>query len=354
MYSTLEMMKRGQACTGGYGRQIAFFGTKLALKTQHIPLHAIALIGGKEDINWTIENAMYVDPAEYMVFQKRTIQGVWGRLCQRFIENSLSGFDNIKNKHLKPIAMEALAVAEYDGIMAFLERHRFSNFKHNMFSEVIHNACWTSPAAYMGVVIESLDNTVYSDSNMGKAILAEREARAKLKAQAMEKDVALAVTAEPSLIETLQNESDEDDVEATVTISTMAPGRSARSARDDDDDEEEEERESDWNEDDDDEDEAPRRGRAIPAKKAKSHRVNVHVHEFYTTRLPEGQNIARAFSEDPYDFMAKLSYKVPKGVSINRVKEGEKRVLSINLTDERDMFAILKLLNSRAGIPDQL
>ena len=200
------MMKRGQACTGGYGRQIAFFGTKLALKAQHIPLHAIALIGGKEDINWTIENAMYVDPVEYVAFQKRTIQGVWGRLCQRFIENALSGFDNIKNKHLKSIALEALAVADYDGIMAFLAKHKFSNFSHNLFAEVIHNACWGSPAAYMSLVLESLDNTVYSNTTIGKSILAEREARAKAKSKAMEKDVALAVTAEPALIETLQKQ----------------------------------------------------------------------------------------------------------------------------------------------------
>lgn len=76
MYTTLQMLKQTRACIPGYARLAMYFGTKKSTRTLKIPLWVIGLIGGVADLEWAIENAMFVDDKDFAEFRSNTLPGV--------------------------------------------------------------------------------------------------------------------------------------------------------------------------------------------------------------------------------------------------------------------------------------
>lgn len=77
MYTTMNMLRRNQACTDGYGKMASFFGVRPAFRDTKIPLHAVALVAGESDLKWVAENAMVIDPQEFEAMHRRVLPVIW-------------------------------------------------------------------------------------------------------------------------------------------------------------------------------------------------------------------------------------------------------------------------------------
>lgn len=303
MYTTLEMLKTVKACVPGYSRMISFFGNAKETKTQLIPLHAVALIGGSSDAEWALTNGCVLDKEQYDAFYRRHLPAVFKNLIETKVSyrNRHSSRDTStdKNPILKELVEKCYKVHSFEEIQEHLEKLRTYNFEHRLFSDVLGDECWNSPFKFVAHCF-SLADTTY--------------------------DVSSCKTAFP------------DDL-AAYRKKSKAPTRSGRAVpvRDDDDDENEEE---ETYHDMDEEDERPVASKSTPYWLRSSSRFNT-----------KGQNIAAMLSVDPYDFMAKLKFKVPKGLVIKN--DGEKTVLEAKVDNTKDMFIVLRTLTAKSEIADQ-
>ncbi len=367
MYTTLKMIKTGEACTGGYARQLAFFGQNPKVRDQHIPIHAIGLIGGKEDISWAVNSAMIVDPEEFAALRERLIVPIWLAKTSAVLELAHNtayrgmgtGSSNAKKyAHLIPLFDRALTLKTHEEIDTFLKEARMMNFEHAFFSDVVHAGEWTVPSIFIAYIVEHHDLTISHGTKAGKLIykLQQDAIEARAKATVALEQMRTPVDAvEPALVgattAALGDDDEEEDDNGPVADvpPPLPPLRNASSRYDED--EVDEETATDWVDDDEEEDESPRRARAAK-KPTKSGNLRVFGDE--TQGKTEGRTIAKILHADPFKFMAELSFKTPPGVKVKKPQGVSAPILTVSVSKGEDAFELVKLLNSRQGLPDQV
>lgn len=303
MHTTLALLKSVKACVPGYGRQISFFGTKSSLKDQKIPLSAVALIGGKEDASWALTNGIIFDAEEYERFYRRQAVSVFKSLCSSNIYSN--AMREYKHPTIKEFVERSMTIHTFEELEIYLKEARLYNFDHTLWSNVIRDLCWSSPASFIDKCIEILEKTYTTNNNW-------------------------------SFPRELQNPYDPKDrarVRATSPVLAPVPTLDVEDVEDDDAE---------------DEDDTPRRGRGRSSVGSKSKSVPIKCYWISTTRkeLSPGQNLAHMLDEDPYSFLGKLEFKMPKGMKI--VVENGVPVMRAEVTDSKNMFYLIRELTARS------
>lgn len=157
MYTTLEILKNGNACTGGYGRMLSFFTTRMKFKTMPIPLWMVALVGTHDDMEWATANAMVIDPTMFADFRKRTILSV---VKSKFWNNFQNNWpDANRNKLCRDATHEAMRLKTPEEAEAWLVKWGAYHFAHELWSEVIENEIFHMPHRYVVYVQENQSRT---------------------------------------------------------------------------------------------------------------------------------------------------------------------------------------------------
>lgn len=178
MYTTLSILKQTRACTPGFGRLLAFFGTSIKVKHQQIPLHVIALIGGITDADWAVENSLLIDEQQFNEFRNRTLVQVWKHTLQdNSVYNKIKtisielgdtkkpDYFSVLDNHLA-LLKESTTLSSVDQIDAFITRCSF------MAEGVMGEKLWSvldsdwlkGPQAYIKYILEHITSTVTSGS----------------------------------------------------------------------------------------------------------------------------------------------------------------------------------------------
>ncbi len=331
MYTTLELLKRLHACKPGYARQLSFFSTKPSLKTQKIPLSAIALIGGKEDAKWVAENALVINKDEFSSFQERTVTAVWFRLLHNVIRSHrlVADMEKPANAHVKPIMARAMTLYKPADILAFVDEHRWNSFTHDLFTEVVRNAAFIKPSGYIDFVLESFSDSCSYDDRVSRLIYAHRN--------------GMSDQIEQIVSDMLEGKKD------AVTKITVKGGI------DDDDDEDQADEDPEWTTGDEDEQpqavrrSSPDEGDVIAPRRPRTD----NYFESYDEKLTEGQNIANLICDNPFDFITELDFRMPRGLRMTKAENGDV-TFTANVKEKRDMFFIIKMMTARSQIPDHI
>lgn len=162
MYTTLLDLKHNSACEGGFGRLLSFFGTAVAVKEQKIPLHVIALISGKDDAGWALENCLTIDPAQYQEFYKRTLPSVWNlvlRSANIHRAHKTASYSGSVNERKKAyfakhydLTEELITAVTAEAIEPLLERLKMIVSQHEVFNQIKEAKPWKGPQEYIDYV----------------------------------------------------------------------------------------------------------------------------------------------------------------------------------------------------------
>lgn len=313
MYTTLALLKSVKACVPGYGRQISFFGTKAALKDQKIPLCAVALIGGKDDVGWALSNGVVLDKEQFDVFFRRHAVSVFKSLCSSNIYSG--GLRDFKHKTVKELVTRSTKIHTFDELTDFLKEARGYNFDHALWNSVIDDVCWTSPAKFIEKCLEILDKTYTTGNNWSfpMHLINPHDPKDRI-------HIAPAPTPAPA--------TEPVAVEAAPAVAPSQPYG--------------------FDSDDEEEDERPRRApRGGVGKKKASSPIKCYWISSTRSELSAGQNAGHLFDESPYDFLGTLEYKLPKNVSI--VVENGEPVMRTEVTEKKTMFYMLRELTARSA-----
>lgn len=304
MYTTLALLKASDACVPGYGRMISFFGLAPSVKEQKIPLHVVALVGGPEDFGWALSNGVILDEEEYKQFYRRNLPFAFrAMMADRGYGSRVSSTnsDYKKKPFLWDLIKEAKAAVTFEQCEAFLAKIRLQHHSHWLFTEIARNEAWNSPCEFINYCVNKVQSN-YTNSfwNWPKASEA------------------------PS-------------------IASEAPSAAPTSAEDEDEDEDGYQERDD--EDDDEEHDRPSRSRRAPARRSIP-TTNQYWFKSTITNRSHGQNIAHLFSDDPYEFMSKLKFKMPKGVTIKEVNGKPTMVTAVE--DTKSMFDLIRTMTNKS------
>lgn len=313
MHTTLNILKVTNACTGGYGRMISFFGDRKRFGDQIIPLHVVSLVGGFDDAQWALHNSTVIDEEKFKEFYREHLPSVLKLLLQEKIGSG--GFRNPeKNPIAEQIKQEAVAIQTFEECEAWLKKARAYNFSHSIFSSVLRSRVWSHPASFISYCMDKCNDTFYtSNSKWGASLYAERA-----------EDAPFAVSMEPVVVpfgkadnpneDNLEAESDEDDEDGY---------------------------------DDEDEDDRPRRARPASRVATKAEK-NVQRFWFKTSagNRTKGQQAAYLFSKTPFDFIHTMGYKVPRGAKLE--KKGDDKVeLQIAVSNDEKIYQLMRMLTTK-------
>lgn len=313
MHTTLNILKVTDACTGGYGRMISFFGDRKKLGDQLIPLHVVSLVGGFDDAQWALHNSAVIDEEQFKAFYREHLPSVLKLLLQQKI-----GSGAFRSKEKNPIAeqikQEALKIQTFEECEAWLKKARAYNFNTSVFSSVLRSRVWAHPATFISFCMDNCTDTFYPSSSMwGKSLYEERKPSDEP-----------AVSLDP------------------VVIPFGRPDANSDTTAQDD----EEADEDDYDEEEDDE--PPRRGRARPAQRAQVD-TNPKTYWFKTSAdgRTKGQQAAFLFSKTPFDFIHNMQYKVPRGVKME--KKGDKVEMQVAVSHDEKIYQLLRTMTTKTG-----
>lgn len=294
MYSTLAQLKENKACVPGFTRVASFFGVGTEIVNQKIPLHVIALLGGYEDATWALQNSITIDPEEFFKIRDRTLVSVWHNLMHRHLMRSTRA-SSLSNS-VRLALDEAYSLGSAQDILSFIEKHRWTGSQHPLWTRVINNEIFLTPADYLTYIIGQVDTSFSVTSTIGKRLLSFRTGSGR------------QLPWSPA--ETL-NDGDEDDGD------------------------------EDPDTDNDNDNEIPLFENVLTKGRSK------------------GRCIAHLLSSDPYDFLTTLKYKMPIGSAIVGhlgdaiLGDGLKPIFKIEINDLEKLFTVLHVLNARLPIEDQ-
>lgn len=171
MYTTIEMLKRDEACASGYGRMLSFFGQTAEAKTQRIPLHAVALVGGYEDVSWATTNSLIIEPTDYLDLRERTLVSVLHTILADEVNDNALSNPGTRHQYLAPLLADLDKILVANDVEAFMAKARGFTSDHPVWEEVLNNAIWSGPAAYIDAVVGNAHRTVRSNSWVGRSLL---------------------------------------------------------------------------------------------------------------------------------------------------------------------------------------
>lgn len=156
MYTTLETLKFASACTGGYGRMLAFFTTRVKFKKMPIPLWMVGMVGNHSDMEWAVQHGMIVDEKTFAEFRKRTILSVLKHLFWSFAKRN---WRIEKNKHVVDAFNDIVTCDTPEKAEALLAKWRAYHFGHQLWNNVLEADVWTSPHKYINYVLDHQSST---------------------------------------------------------------------------------------------------------------------------------------------------------------------------------------------------
>lgn len=330
MYTTLEMLKQVKACKPGYGRMISFFGTSRHLATQKIPLYAVALIGGSTDVSWTLSNGCIIDKEEFKEFHRRHLPSVFKYLMhQECNPRSSSGKSEIPE--LKNLLIEALYAHTYEEVSAFLEKANGYHFSHSLYRDVLNHDCFRTHAGFITTVLEIVGNTATLEYNKF----------------AFPEDVENYRLVNPTYQHVVQ-----EGVPARASRRRPAPRRAVPVSQPIENDGADDYENDESNEELEAQQEANRAIRRSQLTEVQKDRFESPFFIRSTKDgMSDGQKAAYALCnhDDPYDFITKLEFKLPKNVKLKRSEAGQV-TLTTELTDTKNIFSVLRSMTSRSVV----
>lgn len=339
MYTTLNILKHGDACVPGFTRMASFFGITPDVKEQRIPLHVVALVGGLSDAQWALDNAAVIEEEEFKKFYQRHLPAVFKRMMYYEIERRNRG-SKTKNPILNDLIKEAFTVHTFEQIEAFLKKARSYRFDHALYNSVLNDRCWSNPHQFIHKALETLTETYTYGEQLG-----------------FPEDTFVP--------------KDGKDPHSQRRASTTR-GRSNRDDEDDYDDEDERPRRPvarRSRDDDDDWGDFERPTVSMTYRKEFGEWLKTHPHSYSTSSsssgemyfirttrrdATNGQNAAFLLcnEDDPYAFMSRMKYKVPKGIKVAPATETAPARMSISIDDPKQMFALVRVITTKSEMPD--
>src|SRR5438093_10600878 len=113
MHTTLNILKTTDACTGGYGRMIGFFGDRKKFGDQLIPLSVVSLIGGPDDAQWALHNSAVIDEEQYKEFYCQHMPSVLKHLLHTKVHRT-EIYRKEKNPVMQQIREESLLIQTFE------------------------------------------------------------------------------------------------------------------------------------------------------------------------------------------------------------------------------------------------
>jgi hypothetical protein len=296
MYTTINLLKQNEACTGGFGRMLAFFGPNVKLRDQKIPLHVIALVGGWDDMCWALEEALVIDKEQYTKFFYKHAPAVWKHLMFRhlLVSSRQSTNGEMRKKERKfPFLLQsckrALLLETTEDILAFIEDYKYLCYDHLLQTRVVKNEVWNSPQAFIDYVLKTVFGQKYPANAF---ILAAKKC----------------------------------EIVQQVAKPAKKPARGA--AR----------RSRDWDEEADDTEE----------EDDDMSDISIPFLATLSDKFSKEERIAHLLHDSPYDFMNEMTYKMPKVAKIVTKPEG--RTLNLSVDSPKQMYYLINTLNKRLHV----
>lgn len=337
MYTTLNILKHGDACVPGFTRMASFFGISPDVKDQRIPLHVVALVGGLSDAQWALDNAAVIDEEDFKKFYARHLPAVFKRMMYYELERRNRN-SKTKNPILNELLKEAFSVHTFEQIEAFLKKARSYRFDHALYNSVLNDRCWSNPHQFIHKALETLTETYTYGEQIGfpEDIFVPKDGKDPHSRRA-----------------TPRGRHRDDDDDADYDEEDQRPRPAVRRSRDNDDDWKDFERPTvsmtyrkefgDWL-------------KEHPHAYSSSASSSGEMYFVRTTRrgATNGQNAAfmLCVEDDPYAFMSTMKYKVPKGIKVAPATETAPARMSINIDDPKQMFALVRVITTKTELPD--
>jgi hypothetical protein len=349
MYTTLNILKASEACVPGFTRMASFFGINTEVKEQRIPLHVVALVGGKDDALWTLNHGAVIDPEEFKQFYARHLPAVWKHILYNELGRR-SKTDRTKNKYLNRLLKDAYDANTFEEIEAYLVRARSHRFSHTLFDSVIDHDVWRNPHSFIAHVIDIIRNAYPYGDPCG---FPEDDFKPKDGKDPYNK-------VEKSVSSRSSRYDDEDEGDGDVDRSDdeeERPVRLSQPRRDPDDIPDEE-----WIQKDRPTILIKYRGEFSEWLKKYPHsdgsgssRGNLYF--VRTTRKEHtlNEDVAAALCSGPdmYSFMTELKYKHPKGVKVIAATENKPASMQCTFTEPKQMFTMVRMLTAKSAMQDE-
>lgn len=151
MYTTLETLKNGNACTPGYGRMLSFFTTRIQFKKMPIPLWMVGLVGHYDDMEWATENAMIFDEKMFANFRERTLLSAIKCLFWNSYRDDWDGTHQ-RNKLAREAHDECIRLKTSQEANEWLAKWSKYHFSHSLWHNVVENDIFHLPHKYIRYV----------------------------------------------------------------------------------------------------------------------------------------------------------------------------------------------------------
>lgn len=144
MYTSLDFLKKTEACKAGYSEMLSFFGTSPKIKKVPIPLALCGLVLDKHEdhMEWLLENSIqHIDPTEFKAFYDK-----WAVSLNHALLWSRGRPTKGNKPHLYDMVKEFGKVSTLDELHTAIERYKWTSINDR---DIAGNAVWHSPVYFI-------------------------------------------------------------------------------------------------------------------------------------------------------------------------------------------------------------